>query len=74
VTYRDLAVTSLAEAVPQLRERSPDPSIWPLLAAIAVTITFVGSIFTAWAVVWGGALVAAPLIGWFWPKKTSEDM
>jgi cytochrome c oxidase subunit 1 len=74
VTYRDLAVTSLAEAVPQLRERSPDPSIWPLLAAIAVTITFVGSIFTAWAVVWGGALVAAPLIGWFWPKHVSEDM
>ena len=67
------SVTSLAEATPQLRERSPDSSIWPLIAAIAVTITFVGSIFTPWAVVWGGALVAGPMIGWFWPKHVSED-
>ncbi|CCJ08464.1 cytochrome c oxidase subunit I [Methylocystis sp. SC2] len=73
VGYRELVVTSLSEATPQLRERSPDSSIWPLIAAIAVTITFVGSIFTPWAVVWGGALVAAPLIGWFWPKHIAED-
>jgi cytochrome c oxidase subunit 1 len=73
VSYRELVVTSLSEAAPQLRERSPDSSIWPLIAAIAVTITFVGSIFTPWAVVWGGALVAGPMIGWFWPKHVSED-
>lgn len=73
VLYRELVVTSLSEAAPQLRERSPGSSIWPLIAAIAVTITFVGSIFTPWAVVWGGALVAGPMIGWFWPKHVSED-
>lgn len=73
VTERELAITSLTEAMPQLREQSPDPSLWPLIAAVAVTIAFVGSIFTPWAVVWGGALVAAALVGWFWPKSMAED-
>jgi cytochrome c oxidase subunit I len=73
VTERELAITSLTEATPQLREQSPDPSLWPLIAAVAVTIAFVGSIFTPWAVVWGGALVAAALVGWFWPKSMAED-
>jgi cytochrome c oxidase subunit 1 len=73
VTERELAITSLTEAMPQLREQSPDSSLWPLIAAVAVTIAFVGSIFTPWAVVWGGALVAAALVGWFWPKSMAED-
>lgn len=73
VTERELAITSLTEATPQLREQSPAPSLWPLIAAVAVTIAFVGSIFTPWAVVWGGALVGAALIGWFWPKSMAED-
>lgn len=73
VAERELAITSLTEATPQLREQSPDPSLWPLIAAVAVTIAFVGSIFTPWAVVWGGALVAAALVGWFWPKSMAED-
>ena len=55
------------------RESSPDNSIWPLFAAIAVGITFVASIFTPWAIVWGGAMVGFTLIGWFWPSGAPED-
>jgi len=61
------------DAEPVLREESPDPSIWPLLAAIATGATFLASIFTPWAVVWGGIVVSATLVGWFWPKSTKED-
>ena len=56
-----------------LRETSPEPSIWPFMAAIAATILFVGSMFTPWALVWGSVPLAVTLIGWFWPKPSTED-
>jgi hypothetical protein len=70
---REVLLTSLAEAEPQIREASPEPSIWPLLAAIATTIFFIGSIFTPWAVLWGTPPIAVTLIGWFWPAGSKED-
>jgi cytochrome c oxidase subunit I len=73
VDSRELLSGSIALAEPETRESSPDNSIWPLIAAAAVGVTFVVSIFTPWAVVWGGALVAVTLIGWFWPKGNPED-
>ena len=69
LTKREVLVTSAIDAVPQMREDSPPPDLWPLVSAIALTIAFIGSIFTPWAVVWGGALVGIALIGWFWPKS-----
>ena len=44
-----------------------------LLAALATSAFFVGSIFTPWAVVWGSVPVAATLIGWFWPRARHEE-
>ncbi|MHC2337649.1 cytochrome c oxidase subunit I [Bradyrhizobium sp. USDA 4454] len=70
---REVLLTSLAEAEPQTREASPEPSIWPLLTAIATTIFFIGSIFTPWAVLWGTPPMAITLIGWFWPSGSKED-
>jgi cytochrome c oxidase subunit 1 len=73
VERREVLLTSLADAEPHTREASPEPSIWPLLTAIATTIFFVGSIFTPWAVVWGTPPIAIALIGWFWPTGSKED-
>ncbi len=73
VNSRQLLVTTLTDARPDLRENTPDPSIWPLLAALAVGVAFILSIFTPWAVVWGGLIVAVTLVGWFWPKASKED-
>jgi cytochrome c oxidase subunit I+III len=73
VAARQLISGTLTEAFPELRESSPAPSIWPLLAAIAVGGTFLASIFTPCAVVWGAIPVGAALIGWFWPKGIPED-
>jgi cytochrome c oxidase subunit I len=73
VGMRELVVSTVSEARADLRESSPDPSIWPLLAAIAVGGTFIGSIFTPWAVLWGSFPLAITLIGWFWPKGSRED-
>src|SRR4051812_12789933 len=73
VDSRELISGTVTEAFPQHRESSPAPSVWPLLAAIAVGAAFVASIFTPWAVVWGSIPVAIALVGWFWPKDTPED-
>jgi hypothetical protein len=73
IDRRELLTTSVAEAEAETRETSPDPSIWPLLSAIAVAVLFIGTIFTPWAVVWGTPPVAVALTLWFWPKGSKED-
>ncbi|MEN3378465.1 MAG: cytochrome c oxidase subunit [Hyphomicrobiales bacterium] len=73
VDVREHVAGTVTESFPQLRESSPEPSIWPLLAAISVAAAFLASIFTPWAVVWGSIPVAITLTGWFWPKGTPED-
>jgi len=73
IGYRELLVTTVTHARPDLRETSPQPSIWPLVSALAVGATFIGSIFTPWAVVWGALPVTVALVGWFWPKGSKED-
>jgi cytochrome c oxidase subunit 1 len=73
VDARELLVGTVAGATPEMRESSPEPSIWPLLAALSVGATFIASIFTPWAVVWGSIPIAVTLIAWFWPKGSPED-
>ncbi|MDB5596387.1 MAG: Cytochrome c oxidase, subunit [Hyphomicrobiales bacterium] len=73
LSKREVLISSAIDATPQVREGTPSPSVWPFISAIALTIAFIGSIFTPWAVVWGGALVGAALTGWFWPKTMQED-
>jgi cytochrome c oxidase subunit I+III len=73
IDRREVLLTTIADAEPDLRESTPEPSIWPFVTAIIVAIAFVSSIFTPWAVVWGSALTAPALILWFWPKGTPED-
>ncbi|ESZ24825.1 cytochrome c oxidase subunit I [Mesorhizobium sp. L2C084A000] len=73
VDARELLISTVAEAHPDIREKSATPSIWPLFAALAVGGTFLYSIFTPWAIVWGAAPIAITLIGWFWPKGDPED-
>lgn len=73
VNAREIVVTTAAEALPDLRETSPKPSIWPFLASLATGALFLASIFTPWALVWGSIPLAVTLIGWFWPKGSPED-
>jgi cytochrome c oxidase subunit 1 len=73
VEKRELLVSTVSEAVPDLRESSPEPTIWPFLAAVATGITFIGTIFTPWAVAWGAPIAAVLLVAWFWPKSIRDD-
>jgi cytochrome c oxidase subunit 1 len=70
---REVIVSTLVDAEPDVLDSSPPPSIWPFVAALATSITLFGSIYTPWAVVWGAAPIAIPLIAWFWPKGAKEE-
>ena len=52
--------------------RCREPSIWPLISALADRACSIGSIFTPWAVLWGAIPVAIAVIGWFWPKSPPD--
>jgi cytochrome c oxidase subunit I len=73
VDDRQLVVTTLVHARPEIRESSPELSIWPFISAAITALIFIGSIFTPWAVVWGAPFITAALIAWFWPKGSKED-
>jgi cytochrome c oxidase subunit 1 len=70
---RELVISAVATAEPEVREASPRNSLWPLWAALMTTLMLISSIFSAWAVVWGAVPITIALIGWFWPKGTPED-
>jgi cytochrome c oxidase subunit 1 len=72
--HREVLITSVADAELDHRMWLPASSIWPFLAAVAVTILFVGSIFTPWAVVWAAIPVAIATTLWFWPKRHTTQV
>jgi cytochrome c oxidase subunit I+III len=68
-----LLVTRVHDAEPDHVGILPEPSLWPLLAAIATTALFIGTVFTPWALVWGAIPVTVTLIGWFWPRADEAE-
>jgi cytochrome c oxidase subunit I+III len=71
---REVLVTTATDATPDLRDLAPDPSIWPLVVAIATTGLFIGSIYTPWAVIWGAIPVGLALIAWLHPRRATDKL
>ena len=69
VDEKEILLTTVVAATPDLREPVPGASLWPLIAAIAVGVLFVSSIFSPWAVVFGAIPAAIATAAWFWPKE-----
>jgi cytochrome c oxidase subunit 1 len=70
---RELLLTTFVSASTETREPSAMPSIWPFISAIAVTVMFIGSVFSPWAIPFGVVPVGIALIAWFWPKKSKPS-
>jgi cytochrome c oxidase subunit I+III len=64
---REVLVTALMDAEPDHRDVLPGPTIWPLVLAFGVGVTFIVGIFTPWGVPLGAVPCAVALIAWFWP-------
>jgi cytochrome c oxidase subunit I+III len=65
---REVLITSVMDAVPDHRLWQPGPTIWPVIAALAIAIFFVTLIFTPWAFVWGSIAAFIAFLGWGWPR------
>jgi cytochrome c oxidase subunit I len=71
---REVLLTTPIDAKPVNRWAMPDPGIWPLLGAIALSIAFVWSIFDQWGLVWSSIPIAITLTAWFWPKRSQPSL
>ena len=69
VDEKEMLLTTVVAATPDLREPIPAPSLWPFISACAVGVVFVTSIFSPWALAFGLLPVAIALTAWFWPKE-----
>src|SRR5207247_271099 len=69
---REILVTTVIDARIDHRQRHPPASLWPLAAALAVGVTFIGAVFTPWALVWGTFLSLLALAGWTWPRRSDD--
>ena len=73
VDDKEMLLTTVVAAAPDLREPVPEASIWPFVAAVATAILFVCSIFSPWAVLFGAVPAAIALIAWFWPSEMKRQ-
>jgi len=77
VDDKETLLTTVVAAIPDVREPVPEASIWPFVAACATGVFFVSSIFSPWAVPFGGIPTAIAMAAWFWPsslKRTAEPV
>jgi cytochrome c oxidase subunit 1 len=70
---REGLVTTLLDAVPDVRYGYPSPSIWPFAAAVAIGTWLIWSIFSVKGALWGMIPPAIAFIAWFWPRKKEND-
>jgi heme/copper-type cytochrome/quinol oxidase subunit 1 len=73
VDDKEMLLTTVVAATPDLREAVPEASLWPFIAAVATAIFFICSIFSPWAVLFGAIPAAIALIAWFWPKELRRE-
>jgi cytochrome c oxidase subunit III len=66
---RETPGTSLLDGRVMTRVVLPGPSLWPLGLAIAVAITFIGSLISLWLVPIGALLTYVAIVGWTWPNR-----
>jgi cytochrome c oxidase subunit I+III len=69
---REVLMTTVIDAVPDSRQESKEPTIWPFVAALATGVMFITAIFTAWGLVIGALLVFPTLVLWGWPRKHEQ--
>jgi cytochrome c oxidase subunit 1 len=72
--HREVLLTTVSDAEPDVREGSPEPSVWPFLTSLGIDLLFVGSIFDKWWLIWGAIPVALCILGWFWPKPSHSKL
>ena len=74
-TWRATFVTSLLDAKPEAVIRLSEPSWWPLIAGICLTLVFVGELADWYPLLLGSfAGYALASIVWLWPSKEEREI
>lgn len=71
---REVLLTTVLDAEPDAVHEQAGPSIAPLLAALAVGVTFISLIFTPWGLVIGLACLVPGLVLWGWPQRRRSSL
>jgi cytochrome c oxidase subunit I+III len=71
---REVLLTGLIDAEPELRAELPGPSLAPLGTALTVAATLLGSLFTPWAPVVGALPIFLTLLGWPEPDAPEDRL
>jgi cytochrome c oxidase subunit 1 len=71
---REILVTTMLDAEPDHRMRLPEPTLWPLVAALATGVAFITLIFTPWGLPIGAVLITLAFIGWGWPSSREHQL
>ena len=71
---REILTTTMLDAEPDSRMLTPEPTIWPLLAALATGVTFITLIFTPWGLPIGAVLITIAFVGWGWPSRKEHEL
>jgi hypothetical protein len=71
---REILVTTMLDAEPDNRMRLPEPTVWPLVAALATGITFITLVFTPWGLPIGTVLITGAFVGWGWPSRKEHQL
>jgi cytochrome c oxidase subunit I+III len=70
---REVLLTTVMDAIPDSRQDSKDPSIWPFLAAVVTGVMFISAIFTAWGIAIGSVIMFPVLVAWAWPRRQEQQ-
>jgi cytochrome c oxidase subunit I+III len=70
---REGLVTTVLDALPDVRYSYPGPGIWPFVAALGVAFWLIWSIWSVPGTFWGMIPPAIAFIAWFWPRKKEND-
>jgi len=73
---REGLVTTVLDALPDVRYSYPSPSIWPVVAAFGVGLWLIWSIFSNKGMLIGLILPSIAFIAWYWPsqKEAAEEL
>jgi cytochrome c oxidase subunit I+III len=66
---RETLVTTMLDAEPDNVTVLPGPTYWPLVAALATSVVFIGVMFSTIWVPIGGVLTFFAIVGWLWPRS-----
>jgi cytochrome c oxidase subunit 1 len=69
----EVLLTTVMDARPDGRHRHPNPTIIPVLAALATGVTFITLIFTPWGLPIGAVLLVAAFTKWAWPDRRGYE-